>query len=191
VDVRVVSATNQPLEEQAGTGRFRGDLLYRLNGITVRIPPLRDRGGDALLLARFFLARFAREHGRRLRGFDPAASEAIVAHRWPGNVRELENRVRRAALMSDGPLVSIDDLEIAPASVAADDEAGFDLRTARMRAEREAIERALTRSQGSLSAAARLLGISRPTLYALLESHGLAAGRRPEGAFAPAEPDTA
>jgi two-component system NtrC family response regulator len=191
VDVRVVSATNQPLEEQSETGRFRGDLLYRLNGVTVRIPPLRDRGGDALLLARFFLARFTREHGRRLRGFDSAASEAIAAHRWPGNVRELENRVRRATLMSDGPLVTIEDLEIAPASTEPGAEADLDLRTARMRAERDAIEKALTRSQGSLSAAARLLGISRPTLYTLLETHGLAAGRpRAEGVLVQADPDT-
>jgi two-component system NtrC family response regulator len=191
VDVRVVSATNQPLEEQSESGRFRGDLLYRLNGVTVRIPPLRDRGGDALLLARFFLARFAREHGRRLRGFDPAASEAIAAHRWPGNVRELENKVRRATLMSDGPLVGIEDLEIAPASIEPDEDADLDLRSARMRAERDTIEKALARGQGSLSAAARLLGISRPTLYTLLETHGLATGRsRPEGALAPADPDT-
>jgi two-component system NtrC family response regulator len=191
VDVRVVSATNQPLEEQAESGRFRGDLLYRLNAVTVRIPPLRERTGDALLLARFFLAKFAREHGRRLRGFDAAASEAIAAHRWPGNVRELENRVRRAALMSEGPLVGIGDLEIAPAAVEYDGGGDLDLRSARLRAEREAIERALARSSGSLSAAARLLGISRPTLYSLIETHGLAAARqRAEGALAPADPDT-
>ena len=190
VDVRVVSATNQPLEQQAEEGRFRGDLLYRLNAVTVRIPPLRERAGDALLLGRFFLARFAREHGRRLRGFDPAASEAIGAHRWPGNVRELENRVRRAALMADGPLVGIEDLEIAPAPAELEQDADLDLRTARLRADRETIERALARSAGSLSAAARLLGISRPTLYSLLDTHGLGAMRqRAEGALAPADPD--
>ncbi len=173
VDVRVVSATNQPLEEQAENGRFRGDLLYRLNSVTVRIPPLRERGEDALLLARWFLANFAREFGRRVRGLAPDAVAAIAAHRWPGNVRELENRIRRAVLMSDGALVCAADLEL----VAADDPAGsaLDLRAARTRAEREAIERALARSQGSVSAAARLLGISRPTLYGLLEAHGLAA----------------
>ncbi|MBK1658282.1 PEP-CTERM-box response regulator transcription factor [Paracraurococcus ruber] len=191
VDVRVVSATNQPLEEQAETGRFRGDLLYRLNAMTVRIPPLRDRGGDAVLLARYFLARFAREHGRRLRGFDAAAAEAIAAHRWPGNVRELENRVRRAVLMTEGPLVGIEDLEIAPAPATVAEDADLDLRAARTRAEREAIERALGRSGGSLAGAARLLGISRPTLYSLLETHGLAAARqKPDGSLAIAEPDT-
>ena len=192
VDVRVVSATNQPLEEQAETGQFRGDLLHRLNGVPVRIPPLREREGDALLLARWFLARFAREFGRRIRGFDEAASIAIAAHRWPGNVRELENRVRRATLMSDGPLIGAEDLELVvpPSNAAprraepvpaAGGEEDLTLRTARARAEREAIERALARSQGSLSAAARLLAISRPTLYGLLETHGLSAPRPPAG----------
>ncbi|MDO9713094.1 PEP-CTERM-box response regulator transcription factor [Paracraurococcus lichenis] len=191
VDVRVVSATNQPLEEQAETGKFRGDLLYRLNAMTLRIPPLRERRGDVLLLARYFLARFAREHGRRLRGFDAAAAEAIAAHRWPGNVRELENRVRRAVLMAEGPLVGVEDLEIAPAAAPQEGAGDLDLRAARTRAEREAIERALARSGGSLSAAARLLGISRPTLYSLLESHGFAAARqRSDGAMAPADSDT-
>jgi two-component system NtrC family response regulator len=193
VDVRVVSATNQPLEEQAEHGRFRGDLLHRLNGVPVRIPPLREREGDALLLARWFLARFAREFGRKIRGFDEAASAAIAAHRWPGNVRELENRVRRATLMSEGSLITAEDLELAvPAGdagvrrstspAAAGEEEDLTLRTARHRAEREAIERALARSGGSLSATARLLAISRPTLYGLLEAHGLSAPRQGSGA---------
>jgi len=175
VDVRIVSATNQPLEQQAEEGRFRGDLLYRLNSVTVRIPPLRDRGEDTLLLARWFLSRFGREYGRKLRGFDPGAREAIAAHRWPGNVRELENRVRRAALMAEGNLVAAADLELAaPAASQATPEPDLDLRGVRLRAERRAIETALARSEGSMAAAARLLGISRPTLYGLLETHGLA-----------------
>jgi two-component system, NtrC family, response regulator len=174
VDVRVVSATNQPLEEQAGEGRFRGDLLYRLNSMTVRIPPLRERGGDAILLARGFLVRFAQEYGRKLRGFDPAAIEAIERHGWPGNVRELMNRVSRAVLMTEGPLVAATDLDLALREESA--QAGdFDLRAARLRAERETLERALARANGGLAAAARLLGVSRPTLYGLLETHGLAA----------------
>lgn len=177
VDVRVVSATNQPLEEHAEQGRFRGDLLYRLNSVTLRIPPLRERGGDALLLARWLLVRYAKEFSRRLRGFDPEAAEAITAHRWPGNVRELENRVRRAALMTNGPMISAADLELSAASTGPQAEADFDLRTARMRAERETIERVLAHSCGSLSAAARLLGISRPTLYGLLNTHGIAVSR--------------
>ncbi|WP_458095324.1 PEP-CTERM-box response regulator transcription factor [Roseomonas sp. WA12] len=173
VQVRIVSATNQPLEEQAGNGRFRGDLLYRLNAMTVRIPPLRERGGDALLLARWFLARFAREGRRRLRGFDPTAAAAIAAYHWPGNVRELENRVRRAALMADDQLVSVADLELSAPAQIEDEAEDLDLRASRMRAERETVGRALARSHNSLAGAARLLGISRPTLYNLLETHGL------------------
>ncbi len=197
VDVRVVSATNQPLEDQATEGRFRGDLLYRLNGVTIRIPPLRERGEDVLLLARWFLARESLALGRKSRGFDAGALGAIVVHPWPGNVRELQNRVRRAALMADGPLVTADDLELAspqpmrPVPVETDGEEAFDLRTVRLRAEREAIERALTRSKGSVAGAARLLGVSRPTLYGLLETHGMAIGRQgqdnqgPDGADPP------
>jgi two-component system NtrC family response regulator len=180
VDVRIVSATNQPLEEYAAQGRFRGDLLYRLNGVTVRIPPLRERGEDALLLARWFLARESLSLGRKTRGFDATATAAIAAHSWPGNVRELQNRVRRAALMADGPLVTAADLELAAPEAAArpvTTPAEFDLRAARLRAERETIERALAHAGGNVAAAAKLLGISRPTLYGLLETHGLSGGR--------------
>ncbi|MCC7283122.1 MAG: sigma 54-interacting transcriptional regulator, partial [Acetobacteraceae bacterium] len=181
VDVRVVSATNQPLEAQAESGKFRGDLLYRLNGIAVRIPPLRERGEDSLLLARWFLAHESQAMGRRRSGFDAGALAAIAAYAWPGNVRELQNRVRRAALMADGALVSAEDLELPAVTAAAPPppvlDADLDLRAARMRAEREAIERALARTNGSVSAAARLLGVSRPTLYGLLETHGLAGPR--------------
>ena len=177
VDVRVVSATNQPLETLAETGGFRGDLLYRLNAVTVRIPPLRERGSDAVLLANWFLARFGREFERRFRGFEPAASDAIAKHAWPGNVRELENRVRRAAVMADGPLVSAEDLELEAAEPVKVTEEDLDLRSARARAERATVERALAQSPGNLAGAARLLGVSRPTLYGLLETHGLAAAR--------------
>jgi two-component system NtrC family response regulator len=172
VDVRVVSATNQPLEEQAGTGQFRADLLYRLNSMTVRIPPLRERGADALVLSRWFLSRYAREFQRRLRGFDEGAVAAISAHSWPGNVRELGNRIQRAALMSEGPLISVTDLEL-EAVEGVEATPDFDLRQARARAERATLERALVHCHGSLSAAARLLNISRPTLYDLLETHGM------------------
>ena len=185
VDVRVVSATNQPLDALAESGAFRGDLLYRLNAVTVRIPPLRERGSDAVLLANWFLARFGREFDRRFRGFDPAATDAIARHAWPGNVRELENRVRRAAVMADGPLVSAADLELAPAD-APEEEEDLDLRTARARAERAAVERALARSPGNLAGAARLLGVSRPTLYGLLETYGLAAARAGDETTGPA-----
>ena len=171
VDVRVVSATNQNLETAIAEGRFREDLFYRLNPVTLRIPPLRDRPGDAVLLARFFLGRFNREFTRNIRNFTDDAVAAMNAHPWPGNVRELENRMKRAVVMSDARLISAADLEL---QAGEEDAAAYDLRAARMRAEREVIQRALARSTGVLAAAAKLLGISRPTLYSLLDAHGLA-----------------
>ncbi len=172
VDVRVVSATNQLLQDQVDQGRFRGDLFYRLNPVTVRIPPLRDRGGDKLLLARHFLAQYAREFARPVRGFSDDALTALAAHGWPGNIREMENRMKRAVLMSEQRLISASDLELAP---GVEDMTAYDLRAARSRAERDVVQRALARSSGTLATAARLLGISRPTLYTLLDAHGLSA----------------
>ncbi len=172
VDVRIVSATNQLLESQIAQGRFREDLFYRLNSVSLRIPPLRDRPGDPALLARFFLHRFNKEFGRNLRGLTNEATAAILRHPWPGNVRELENRMKRAVVMSEGNLVDADDLELAPN--AGEAAPNLDLRIARLRAEREVIQLALAQSNGTLTQAARLLGISRPTLYSLLETHGLA-----------------
>jgi two-component system NtrC family response regulator len=172
VDVRVVSATNQTLEAQVGEGQFRSDLLYRLNSITVRIPPLRERGGDAVLLARYFLARYNREFNRNIRGLADGAGAALAAHDWPGNVRELENRIKRAVVMSENRLIDAADLELAPAEP---DDADLDLRAARLRAERAVLQKAMARSNGRLAQAAKLLGVSRPTLYSLMDSHGLAA----------------
>ncbi len=177
VDVRVVSATNLGLDRLVAEGRFRTDLFYRLNPVTIRIPPLRDRPGDPLLLARMFLSRFNQEFGRSLRDFSPAARGAIEAYAWPGNVRELENRMKRAVLMAEGKLIEPADLELDDAEA----EPTLDLRTIRLRAEREAVTRALARTGGKLTAAARLLGISRPTLYDLLETHGFPSRATPDG----------
>ncbi len=171
VDVRIVSATNLPLEERASSGHFRADLLYRLNSLTLRVPPLRDRGGDVLLLARWFLARHGQAFQRRLRGFDEGALAAMAAHSWPGNVRELGNRIQRAVLMANGPMLGAADLELEePTPVCG---TSLDLRDARARAEHEMISRAMAQSHGNVAGAARLLGISRPTLYGLLDAHGL------------------
>ena len=170
VDVRVVSATNQHLQERVDNQNFRGDLFYRLNAITLRIPPLRSRGSDAILLARFFLSRFNQEYGRLVRGFTDDALSALGSHAWPGNIRELENRLKRAVLMSESRLITAGDLEL---SNVPEDLTSFDLRSVRAKAERQVIQRALARSDGRLTSAARLLGVSRPTLYALLEAHGL------------------
>ena len=172
VDVRIVSATNQLLQHHVDSGAFRGDLFYRLNSITLRIPPLRERGSDAVLLARYFLAQFNREFARAVRGFTEEALSALASYEWPGNIRELENRVKRAVLMSESRLISAADLELSSANEDLD---SFDLRNTRARAERDVVQRALARSDGKMSAASRLLGISRPTLYALVEAHGLSA----------------
>jgi two-component system NtrC family response regulator len=170
VDVRIVSATNSSLEERVNEGSFRGDLFYRMNAVTVRIPPLRDRGGDAMLLANFFLSRFNREFGRNIRGFTESATTALSSHAWPGNVRELENRMKRAVVMTERKMIDAADLELAATS---DTVLPLDLRAARFRAEREVLQLALARSNGTLSVAAKLLGISRPTLYGLMEVHGI------------------
>jgi two-component system NtrC family response regulator len=170
VDVRIVSATNQNLEERIQGGAFRSDLFYRMNAVTVRIPPLRERGGDVMLLANFFLNKFNQEFGRHIRGFTDFASAALAAHPWPGNVRELENRMKRAVVMADRRMIDAADLELAPSE---DKLPNLDLRAARLRAELEVIQIALARSNNTLSVAARLLGISRPTLYSLLQAHGI------------------
>lgn len=170
VDVRIVSATNQNLEERIASGAFRSDLLYRMNAVTIRIPPLRDRGGDVMLLANYFLNRFNQEFARNIRGFSDTAASAIMAHDWPGNVRELENRTKRAVVMAERRMIEPDDLELAAETEALPD---LDLRAARLRAEREVIQLALARSNYTLSVAARLLGVSRPTLYGLMQAHGL------------------
>lgn len=170
VDVRIVSATNQSVEEKVREGTFRGDLLYRMNAVTVRIPPLRDRPGDVLLLANWFLARFNREFARNVRGFTPGAVATLETHAWPGNVRELENRIKRAVVMAEGRQLTAADLELQETGTPVVD---LDLRAARQRAERDVVRMALLHSGGILSTAARLLGVSRPTLYGLLEAHGI------------------
>jgi two-component system NtrC family response regulator len=172
VDVRIVSATNANLDEKIGQGAFRGDLFYRMNAFTIRIPPLRDRGADIVLLANYFLNRFNQEFGRSIRGFTEPATAAMTAHDWPGNVRELENRLKRAVVMADRRLIDAVDLEL---SAPVEEPPNLDLRAARLRAEKDVLQEALARSNNTLSVAARLLGVSRPTLYGLMEAHGLAA----------------
>ncbi len=168
VDVRIVCATNQDLDLMMAEGRFREDLYYRLNEVIVRVPPLRERASDAVVLASFFMRRFAAEYGRSVRGFGAAALAAMSEYAWPGNVRELENRVKRAVVMTDGPLLSAADLGLAG---SGEEPRSLDIREARARAEREVLQKALAQAGSNLSQAARLLGISRPTLYDLMQQH--------------------
>ena len=187
VDVRIVSATNTSLEDKIKSGQFRGDLFYRMNAVTLRIPPLRDRGGDVSLLANYFLSRFNQDFGKNIRGFTEVAGSAMAAHSWPGNVRELENRMKRAVVMAEQRMIDAADLELVPPVSTPLD---LDLRSARLRAEREVLQAALARSNHTLAIAARLLGVSRPTLYGLMEAHGIDLdGSRPLEAAADASLD--
>lgn len=171
VDTRIVCATHQNLEAMIADGRFREDLWYRLAEIVVKIPSLSERPGDAALLARAFLARFAKEMNPQVKGFAPDALAAIDAWNWPGNVRELENRVKRAVIMADGKLVHAGDLDLnAP---GGEEDMPLNLKSAREITDRRVIRHALARSEGNISSTAKLLGISRPTLYDLLKQYDL------------------
>ena len=151
-------------------GTFREDLYYRLAEIVVRIPTLSERTGDAALLAKHFLAQFAREMNPQVKGFAPGALAAIESWAWPGNIRELENRLKRAVIMADGKYISAEDLDLA----AGEEEAlPVNLKSAREEADRRAIRKALAQTDNNISGAAKLLGISRPTLYDLLKHYGL------------------
>ena len=156
-------------------GSFREDLYYRLAEIVVKIPTLAERPGDAVLLARHFGTRFAREYNPKVQGLAPDALAAIDGYAWPGNVRELENRLKRAVIMADGKMVGAADLDLPGAKGTAPDERdiALNLRAAREVADRRAIRQALTRTENNISGAAKLLGISRPTLYDLLKQYHL------------------
>ena len=171
VDTRIVCATHQDLEAMIGEGTFREDLFYRLAEIVVKIPTLAERPGDAALLAKVFLARFAEEMNPKVRGFSSDALAAIDAWGWPGNVRELENRVKRAVIMADDKLVHAGDLDLA--ETGEEDAQALNLKSAREQSDRKVIRHALARSEGNISSTAKLLGISRPTLYDLLKQYDL------------------
>jgi two-component system NtrC family response regulator len=169
VDVRIVCATNQNLERMIAEGTFREDLFYRLSEMVIKIPPLRDRENDAEILAHSFMARFNKEHGRSVRGFSAESLAVIKTHPWPGNVRELENRIKRAVIMAEGNRITPVDLDLAdPDEIPK----VLSLAQAREEVERREIPRALSRAEGNISQAAKLLGISRPTLYDLIRQHG-------------------
>ena len=170
VDVRVVCATHRNLNKMIIDQSFRDDLYYRLAEVTVNIPPLAARTGDAILLAKHFVSRFAREMNPSIKGMSTSALSAIDAWKWPGNVRELENRIKRAVIMAEGKFVTAEDLDF------DDEEEGallLNLKAAREASDRKAIRRAISRTEGNISSAAKLLGISRPTLYDLLKQYDL------------------
>ena len=172
-DTRVVAATNVDLQELAAAGKFREDLYFRLAVVVVKVPPLRERGNDLTLAAKEFLRRYGAQHGKPRLTFSPDALRALSLHGWPGNVRELQNRVQRAAIMAEGKRVTADDLELAELLTAS---APQTLKEARESLERDMVQDALRRHRGSITSAAAELGISRPTLYELMEKLGVGRG---------------
>lgn len=169
VDVRIICATHQKLQDLIAEHRFREDLYYRISEIVIEIPPLRDRHGDKALLAQSFLAKYGRENGRAFRGFTEDALKQIEAYSWPGNVRELENKVKRAVVLAEGNRITAEDMDLGVES----DVFSLDLREAREQAEREVIKRALTIHSHNMSHAAAALGVSRPSLYSLMKKLGI------------------
>ncbi len=174
VDVRVVCATNRDPKVAIDEGLFREDLYYRVSEITINIPPLREREGCRLILARTLLEHEAEKQGRPIKGFSQDAQSAIQNYAWPGNVREMENKIKGAVIMAEGKQVTVADLGLADVDIAGPD---LNLREVRRRAESRAIKRALVSSAGNISRAAKMLGITRPTLYDLIEKYDIQAQR--------------
>ena len=168
VDVRVVCATHRDLPAMIAAGEFREDLYYRINEATIRVPSLANRQGDVVVLARWFLEKFAKQLTRPVKGFTHKAMEAIEQYPWPGNVRELENRVKRAVIMADGAQITEIDLEMEQEHTASEP---FNLRQVRESAEQKAITRALGYAENNISHTAEMLGVTRPTLYNLLRKY--------------------
>lgn len=168
VDVRVVCATNKNLQQMVAEGTFREDLYYRICEMEIQIPPLRDRQGDKMLLARHFLRTYVEQMNAGITGFSSEATEAIEGYQWPGNIREMENRVKRSVVMCEDKFISSEDL-----GLVSDESLNLNLRQVRYNAERAAILRALTMSDHNISATAKLLGVTRPTLYDLMKKYNI------------------
>lgn len=170
VDVRLICATNRDLPALVAENKFREDLYYRVNEVRMDLPPLRERGSDAQLLAHHFLNLFNASHYREIVGFSDQALLAIANYSWPGNVRELENRMKRAMVMAEGKLISSADLDLPDSAAVA---GNFDLRTQVQSLEKSMVQKALAASNGNVSKAAKLLGVSRPHLYSLMKEQGV------------------
>ncbi|MEA3362718.1 MAG: PEP-CTERM-box response regulator transcription factor, partial [Thermodesulfobacteriota bacterium] len=193
VDTRIVAATNVDIQESIKSGKFREDLYYRIGVITIELPPLRERGEDIELLANIFLRRFGKEFGQKVRGYSAAALKWLMTYDWPGNVRELENKIKRAVVMAESPIIEAYDLGFeekqevaevnhppveerpsgAPDIANAFSFEGRTLKDARQQVEKRLIQQAMERSHGNVLKAAEELDVSRPTFYDLLKRHGL------------------
>jgi two-component system NtrC family response regulator len=170
IDTRIIAATNVDLKQAVAGGKFREDLYFRLAVVVIKLPPLRERADDTVLLAREFLHRYAAQNEKTNLTFAPEALRAVNCYSWPGNVRELQNRVKRAVIMADGKRITEKDLEL---TSTADNTVTATLKDARENVERELIQQTLKRHLGKISSAAAELGISRPTLYELMEKLGI------------------
>ncbi len=170
VDVRVIAATNRDLKERMNEGRFREDLYYRLGVVTVALPPLREREGDILVLATALLYKYSLENKKKNLGFTAQVIQALETYNWPGNVRELENRLKRAVIMAEGSKITPEDLELASSYPKHE---GGGLKEAREKLEKSLVVKAISRSKKNLTKAAEELGVSRPTLYELMEKLGI------------------
>jgi two-component system NtrC family response regulator len=186
VDARIVAATNIGLSQAIANNQFREDLYYRLSVITIQLPPLRERGDDIPLLANLFLQRYSSEFGKKVRGFSAASLASMARFDWPGNVREMENKIKRAVVMADGPIIEPADLGFVMNASEADKVAapsgtgefgmaleGLTLREARGVVEKKLLVKAMEQNKGNVSQAAEILGLTRPTFYDLLKKHGL------------------
>jgi transcriptional regulator with GAF, ATPase, and Fis domain len=176
VDIRIVAATNRDLEVEMKRGAFREDLFYRLNVIHVHLPPLRERGDDVLVLAKYLLAKYAEEYGSKVKGFTPNALIAIRKHEWPGNVRQLENRIKKALVMCDKTLIGVEDLDMLPEAVAS-------ITTLAQACEdfkRRYILEVLERNNGNRTKTAQDLGVDPRTIFRYLEREGGKPGRADE-----------
>lgn len=170
IDVRIICATHQDIPQLIKDGVFREDLYYRISEITINIPPLKNRQGDAVVLAKAFLDKFNIQFNKSIRGYEKDVLAAIETYDWPGNVRELESRIKRAMILADGNYISLGDMEL---EIPEEDPAPFSLKEIREITERAAIKRALTNVDDNVSEAAKLLGVTRPTLYSLMEKYAI------------------
>ncbi|WPC72902.1 PEP-CTERM-box response regulator transcription factor [Vibrio porteresiae] len=171
VNVRIVCATHQNLQEMVAEKSFREDLFYRISEMTINIPPLRERDEDIILIARSVLQANCEQMGKQINGFTEEAIQALIQYPWPGNVRELQNRVKSACIMADGKNITVHDLALPTNQEVVTMD--INLKHVREAAEKQAVSRALSISDGNMSNTAGLLGITRPTLYALMEKFSL------------------
>jgi two-component system NtrC family response regulator len=173
VDVRVICATHQNLQNLIAESKFREDLFYRISEVTITIPALRERDGDIVLLAKSFLNAFNQQNGKSIKGFSSDAIHALETYPWPGNVRELENKVRRAAIMADSNMVTSEDLELQSPEGQLTEPENLNLRQVREEADKRALLHALSLVDNNVSKASEILGVSRPTLYDLMNKYGI------------------